>query len=65
MYSKTVCWQANKINIAAVFIFLPGGISYNHCHCCRQQQQVGDKRGAVHSRHDTLVDRLVDLRFRG
>jgi len=31
----------------------------------RQQQQVGDKRGAVHSRHDTPVDRLVDLRDTG
>jgi len=26
----------------------------------RQQQQLEDKRGAVHSRHDTPVDRLVE-----
>ena len=31
----------------------------------RQQQQLEDKRGAVHSRHDTPVDRLVDLRVSG
>ena len=31
----------------------------------RQQQQLRDKRGAVHSRHDTPVDRLVDLRVSG
>ena len=60
----TVCWQANKISIAAVFIFLPEGLS--NCHCLGgQQRQVGDRRGTVHSRHDTPVDRLVGLRDTG
>ncbi len=50
-----VCWQANKISIAAVFNFLPEGLS--KCHCLGgQQRQVGDRRGAVHSRHDTKQD---------
>ena len=63
-YKMAVCWQANKISIAAVFNFLPEGLS--KCHCLGgQQRQVGDRRGAVHSRHDTPVDRLVGLRDTG
>ena len=60
----TVGWQANKISITAVFNFLPEGLSFWHC-IGGQQRQVRDRRGAVHSRQDTPVDRLVGLRVTG